>query len=77
MGSRIAAEVIVGLLEGDRNSFLAKKRDWMPTLLSAAPGTFTMADLLDFVGGLNPLGLSELRSPDTLRESCRTIARWL
>ena len=56
LGSRIVAEVFVGLLEGDKNSFLAKKKDWKPTLPSATPGTFTMADLLNFVGDLNPLG---------------------
>jgi hypothetical protein len=56
VGSRIVAEVFVGLLEGDKNSFLAKKKDWMPTLPSATPGTFTMADLLRFVGDVNPLG---------------------
>ena len=56
VGSRIAAEVFVGLLEADKNSFLAKKKDWKPTLPSASPGTFTIADLLNFVGDLNPLG---------------------
>lgn len=56
VGSRIVAEVFVGLLEGDKNSYLSKKKDWKPTLPSATPGTFTMADLLKFVGDLNPLG---------------------
>lgn len=56
VGSRIVAEVFVGLLEGDKNSFLSKNKGWKPTLPSAVPGTFTMADLLKFVGDLNPLG---------------------
>jgi hypothetical protein len=56
VGSRIVSEVFVGLLEGDRNSFLAKDREWKPTLPSALPNTFTFADLLNFVGQLNPVG---------------------
>jgi hypothetical protein len=56
VGSRIVAETFVGLLEGDKHSYLAKKKDWKPTLPSANAGTFTMADLLKFVGDLNPLG---------------------
>lgn len=56
VGSRIVAEVFVGLLEGDENSFLSKNRDWQPTLPAKVPGTFTMADLLRFVGDINPIG---------------------
>jgi hypothetical protein len=56
VGSRILAEVFVGLLEGDRNSFLAKDRRWRPTVPAAVPGTFTFADLLRFTGEINPLG---------------------
>jgi hypothetical protein len=56
VGSRIVAEVFVGLLEGDKNSFLAKKKDFMPTLPGATPGTFTIADLIRFAGDVNPLG---------------------
>jgi hypothetical protein len=56
VGSRIVAEVFVGLLQGDSSSFLARKPDWKPTLKSQKPGTFTMADLLNFVGELNPIG---------------------
>lgn len=55
VGSRIVAEVFVGLLEGDSGSFLARDRDWKPTLPAAVPGTFTMADLLRFVGELSPI----------------------
>lgn len=56
IGSRIVGEVFVGLIEGDPHSFLAKRPDWTPTLPSATPGTFTMADLLKFVGEINPIG---------------------
>jgi hypothetical protein len=55
VGSRIIAEVFIGLLEGDSNSYLTRNPDWKPSLPSAIPGTFTMADLLKFVGDLNPI----------------------
>jgi len=56
VGSYICAEVFVGLLEGDPNSFLATDPSWTPTLPAATPGTFKMTDLLNFVGELNPIG---------------------
>ncbi|HEY9751024.1 MAG TPA: heme peroxidase family protein [Allocoleopsis sp.] len=56
VGSRILAEVFVGLLEADSSSFLARNPAWQPTLPAQNPGTFTMADLLKFVGDLNPIG---------------------
>jgi hypothetical protein len=56
VGSRIVAEVFVGLLRRDSSSFLARKPEWRPTLPAAQPGHFTMADLLAFVGELNPIG---------------------
>ncbi len=56
VGSRILAEVFVGLLEADSSSFLASHPDWKPILPAQIPGTFTMADLLNFVGDLNPIG---------------------
>jgi len=58
VGSRILAEVFVGLLEGDSRSFLAQAPEWKPTLPSATPGQFTMADLIRFLGAgeINPLG---------------------
>ncbi len=55
VGSRIVGEVFVGLLEGDPNSFLSRQPDWVPTLPSATPGDFTMADLLTFVDDVNPI----------------------
>jgi hypothetical protein len=53
LGSRIVAEVIVGTLRANADSVLSL--GWTPTL--AVDGqTFAMADLLRFVGDLNPLG---------------------
>ncbi len=56
VGSRILAEVFVGLLEGDSSSYLARCPDWKPMLPAQNPGTFTMVDLLKFVGEINPIG---------------------
>jgi len=56
VGSRLLAEVFVGLLKGDSGSFLALAPDWRPTLPGATPHTFTMVDLLTFMGDINPLG---------------------
>lgn len=56
MGSRIVAEVLVGLIQGGKHSFLKRQPNWTPTLLSATAGGFTMTDLLRFVGELNPIG---------------------
>ncbi|ADO67855.1 peroxidase family protein [Stigmatella aurantiaca] len=55
VGSRILSEVFVGLLEQDASSFLASNPQWTPTLPSARPGDFTMADLLTFAGDLAPI----------------------
>ncbi|HEY9737828.1 MAG TPA: hypothetical protein V6D06_16160, partial [Trichocoleus sp.] len=55
VGSRIIAEVFVGLLEGDTGSFLYNNPDWTPFLPSAVPNHFTMVDLLRFVGELSPI----------------------
>ncbi|MGI2908207.1 peroxidase family protein [Tolypothrix sp. VBCCA 56010] len=56
VGSRILAEVFIGLLEADSSSFLVRCPDWKPILPAQNPGTFTMVDLLKFVGELNPIG---------------------
>ncbi|HAJ59844.1 MAG TPA: peroxidase [Cyanobacteria bacterium UBA8543] len=56
VGSRIVAEVFVGLLEADSSSFLVRNPNWKPILPAQTPGTFTMADLLNFVGDINPIG---------------------
>jgi hypothetical protein len=55
VGGQIIAEVFVGLLEGDRTSFLAENPRWKPDL-GPKPGVFSMADLLRFVDEINPVG---------------------
>lgn len=56
VGSTLLAEVFVGLVHGDHQSYLwLKGKTWKPTLPSKKPGDFTMADLLRFVGDISPL----------------------
>jgi hypothetical protein len=55
LGARIVAEVFVGLVAGDPESYLQKGENWKPDLPSQVPGTFTMVDLLQFVGDISPI----------------------
>ncbi len=55
VGSRIVAEVLVGLLQKDPHSYLVRRPNWAPSLPSETAGDFTMADLLRLVGELNPI----------------------
>lgn len=56
VGATIVAEVFVGLVHGDHQSYLWQKgKDWKPTLPSQNAGEFTMADLLRFVGDISPI----------------------
>jgi hypothetical protein len=48
VGGRIVAEVLVGLLEADPQSYLKQQPAWQPTLPSATQGDFTMEDLVKF-----------------------------
>jgi hypothetical protein len=48
VGGRIVAEVVVGLMKGDRSSYIRQDPDWTPTYGSS--GTFTMVDLLAIAG---------------------------
>jgi hypothetical protein len=50
VGARIVAEVFLGLLSTNRNSYLKRYSRWKPTLPGRIPGTFTMADLLTHAG---------------------------
>lgn len=50
VGGRIVGEVFIGLLEGDRMSYLRQNPQWVPTLPSAATGNFQITDLLRFAG---------------------------
>jgi hypothetical protein len=45
VGGRIVAEVIIGLIQGDRTSYLRQDPDWQPTY--GPNGSFTMVDLLN------------------------------
>lgn len=56
VGARIVAEVFVGLIHGDKESYLWRKgQDWKPELPSKVPGKFTMVDLLQLVGDISPI----------------------
>lgn len=52
VGARIVAEVFIGLLQGDKQSYLSQDPDWRPTLpttdASRKGNGFTMVDLLTF-----------------------------
>jgi hypothetical protein len=51
VGGRIVAEVLVGLLQKDPNSYLYLQPSWKPQLpIARVKGTFTMADLLMYAG---------------------------
>jgi hypothetical protein len=55
VGGRIVAEVIVGLVKGDRQSYLRQDPDWRPTY--GDDGTFTAVDLLRAAGVVAKLPL--------------------
>jgi hypothetical protein len=46
VGSLIVGEVLLGILDGDPESFRSVDPSWRPTLPSRKPGRFTLADLL-------------------------------
>lgn len=48
VGGRIVAEVFIGILQGDPNSYLRKEPNWKPTLGQGQE--FEVADLLRFAG---------------------------
>jgi hypothetical protein len=51
VGGRIVAEVLVGLLQKDPNSYLYLNSSWKPAPpIAPTKGQFTMADLLKFAG---------------------------
>ncbi|AHK79454.1 peroxidase [Ectothiorhodospira haloalkaliphila] len=47
VGGQIVAEVLIGLLEGDRASFVNHAPHWRPTLPSKEEGHFTLEDLVN------------------------------
>ena len=53
VGGRIVGEVIIGLLQLDRRSYLAAEPRWRPTLPTRSgkvTGNFKMIDFLTFAG---------------------------
>lgn len=64
VGSRILAEVFHGILTSDSSSYQWRKPNWRPTLPGAVEGEFTMVDLLNFMGDINPIG-EEVQPPVT------------
>lgn len=52
VGGRIVAEVLIGLLEGDRLSFVRSHPNWQP-VLGRTRGQFGMVDLLQYAGVLD------------------------
>jgi hypothetical protein len=52
MGARIVAEVFIGLLQLDPDSYLSVQPNWVPTLPThdGAPESFRMIDFLTFAG---------------------------
>lgn len=50
VGGRIVAEVLLGLIDEDPNSYRNADTEWKPTLPSAQEDYFTIADLLKFAG---------------------------
>jgi hypothetical protein len=53
VGGRLVAEVIIGLIAGDRLSYLRQDPDWTPTY--GTGNDFTVADLLRAAGAVAPL----------------------
>jgi hypothetical protein len=46
LGGRIVAEVLLGIIDRDPESYLAVDPAWQPTLPAAKPGAFSLTDLL-------------------------------
>ena len=52
VGGRIVAEVLVGLLQRDVNSYLSQNPAWRPTApIAPEPGKFTISDLINYANG--------------------------
>ena len=71
VGGRIVAEVLVGLLQKDPNSYLYLQPTWKPQLpMTPVRGRFTMADLLMYAGFGPDKQEQELRKEgDDMQES--------
>jgi hypothetical protein len=56
VGGRIVAEVLIGLMQGDSESYLRQDPGWVATLPTLDPsGNFKITDLLRFAGVVVPL----------------------
>jgi hypothetical protein len=53
LAGRIVAEVIIGLIKGDDQSYLSQDPDWTPTY--GPNGSFTTVDLLEAAGAVATL----------------------
>ena len=52
MGGRIVAEVLLGLLDMDRTSYLRRDPDFSPAQpVASQPGRFLVGDLVNFARG--------------------------
>jgi hypothetical protein len=52
----MVAEVFIGLVHGDHQSYLWQRGPtWKPELPSREAGRFTMTDLLNLVGDISPI----------------------
>ncbi len=54
VGAKIVAETFIRILKRDDSSYLNARGGFTPTLPSASPGTFTVADLIKFAGVNQP-----------------------
>jgi hypothetical protein len=54
LGGRIVAEVLLGIIDRDPESYRAVLPDWRPTLPAARAGSFDMADLLTAAESTDP-----------------------
>jgi nucleoid-associated protein YgaU len=74
VGGTIVAEVLVGLVRRSQNSILSLPQ-WKPSLPSATPGKFELADLLRFAGVLGAKVATRtytVRAGDTLTRIAQT-----
>ena len=70
VGGTLVAEVLIGLVRRSKNSILSEP-SWKPSLPSATPGTFELADLLRFAGVLGAQPTTRtytVKSGDTLQK---------
>ena len=82
VGSTLVAEVLVGLVRRSHDSILASP-GWVPSLPSAKPGKFELADLLRFakvVGGGAAPKTYKVKASDTLSGIAKSklgdVKRW-